>query len=62
MKVEGVQFHPESILTKAGKQLLGKFLALCYDYGCRSSASMLERDGVHQNRKTIGVSVFCIAG
>jgi len=24
--VEGVQFHPESILTVAGKALLGRFL------------------------------------
>ncbi len=27
-KIEGVQFHPESILTNAGKDLLGNFLKL----------------------------------
>jgi anthranilate synthase component II len=28
-EVEGVQFHPESILTKAGKQMLTTFLTRC---------------------------------
>jgi anthranilate synthase/aminodeoxychorismate synthase-like glutamine amidotransferase len=28
LKVEGVQFHPESIMTSVGKQLLGNFLQL----------------------------------
>ena len=27
--IEGVQFHPESILTAAGKRLLGNFLEAC---------------------------------
>jgi anthranilate synthase/aminodeoxychorismate synthase-like glutamine amidotransferase len=28
LTIEGVQFHPESILTKPGKQLLGNFLRM----------------------------------
>jgi anthranilate/para-aminobenzoate synthase component II len=27
--VEGVQFHPESVLTLAGKRLLANFLEVC---------------------------------
>lgn len=29
LEVEGVQFHPESVLTSAGMQLLGTYLARC---------------------------------
>lgn len=29
LPIEGVQFHPESILTEGGKQLLGSYLARC---------------------------------
>jgi len=29
LPIEGVQFHPESILTRSGKTLLGRFLAGC---------------------------------
>jgi anthranilate synthase component I len=29
LSLEGVQFHPESIMTKAGKGMLGNFLRIC---------------------------------
>lgn len=31
LAVEGIQFHPESIMTPAGKRLLRNFLKLCRD-------------------------------
>jgi anthranilate synthase component 2 len=33
LPIEGVQFHPESILTPAGKTILGNFLAQCASIG-----------------------------
>ncbi len=33
LPIEGVQFHPESILTEVGKQLLANFLAGCESPG-----------------------------
>jgi para-aminobenzoate synthetase component 2 len=31
LPVEGVQFHPESVLTEGGHQMLGRWLAVCGD-------------------------------
>ncbi len=33
LAVEGVQFHPESIMTREGKRLLGNFLGMCSSNG-----------------------------
>jgi para-aminobenzoate synthetase component 2 len=33
MPIEGVQFHPESVLTEGGHRLLGNWLAVCGDEG-----------------------------
>jgi anthranilate synthase/aminodeoxychorismate synthase-like glutamine amidotransferase len=39
LPVEGVQFHPESILTEVGKRLLGNFVERCQQSGTDGSAS-----------------------
>jgi anthranilate synthase/aminodeoxychorismate synthase-like glutamine amidotransferase len=39
LPLEGVQFHPESILTGHGKQLLGNFLARCGGGDSREEAA-----------------------
>jgi len=36
--IEGVQFHPESIMTKAGKNILQNFLRICSTNNQNSSA------------------------
>ena len=33
LAVEGVQFHPESVLTEGGHRLLASWLAVCGDPG-----------------------------
>jgi para-aminobenzoate synthetase component 2 len=49
-RVEGVQFHPESVLTEGGHQLLANWLAVCGDERAAervpSLAAQLERQRV----------------
>lgn len=39
--VEGVQFHPESVLTQHGHRLLANWLALCGEGGAQQRAEGL---------------------
>jgi para-aminobenzoate synthetase component 2 len=42
LPVEGVQFHPESVLTEGGHQMLGTWLAECGDAGAPVRARGLQ--------------------
>lgn len=42
--VEGVQFHPESVLTQGGHRMLANWLADCGDRGASDLVPPLERD------------------
>jgi anthranilate synthase component II len=37
LAVEGVQFHPESVLTSAGMQLLGNYLTVCREHAATAA-------------------------
>jgi para-aminobenzoate synthetase component 2 len=41
LPVEGVQFHPESVLTEGGHQMLANWLAACGDPSARERATHL---------------------
>jgi para-aminobenzoate synthetase component 2 len=38
MDIEGVQFHPESVLTEGGHQMLAEWLVRCGDVNARAMA------------------------
>lgn len=42
--VEGVQFHPESVLTQGGHRILANWLAICGDTSASSRVPELEAD------------------
>ncbi len=49
LPVEGVQFHPESVLTQGGHRLLASWLATCGDAGAQDLVPDLEAE-VEQRR------------
>ena len=42
--IEGVQFHPESVLTQGGHRMLGNWLATCGDRAAGDLVPPLEAD------------------
>jgi para-aminobenzoate synthetase component 2 len=42
LPISGVQFHPESVLTEHGHQLLGNWLVICGDLGARKRSEGLS--------------------
>jgi len=44
LPIEGVQFHPESVLTESGHVMLANWLAVCGDPGARDKAPALAAE------------------
>ena len=42
LPLEGVQFHPESVMTQSGHLMLANWLAACGDLGARERAATLK--------------------
>jgi para-aminobenzoate synthetase component 2 len=42
LPISGVQFHPESVLTEHGHQMLGNWLVICGDAGARARSEGLS--------------------
>ena len=42
LPISGVQFHPESVLTEHGHQMLGNWLEICGDKGARKRSEGLS--------------------